>query len=327
MGAEDRKLVQDTGAFLLNVTSAVAIIFFNKKLMGIKDYGFNFATTLSAIHFLTCSASMTCGKSAGLLKKEDRQSNMPTSQLLLFVLTASTSIVSLNVSLMINAVGTYQVAKLLIIPTTCFLEMIVFRSATFTVPMLLAMAVVLFGVGVVTVTDVEVNHVGLMWAAVSVVSSALQQIFCGSLQRKFRISSHDLLAKSAPLQGIMLLLVGPFLDKLISGVWVHEYEYNVPALGFLAASCLTAVLVNVSQFFCLGRFSAVTFQVLGHMKTVLVLLGGWVILKDPYTVKQVGGASVAVFGMILYGLFASKAPRPQQQPIIVSISNDARITP
>lgn len=42
MGAEDRKLVQDTGAFLLNVTSAVAIIFFNKKLMGIKDYGFNF---------------------------------------------------------------------------------------------------------------------------------------------------------------------------------------------------------------------------------------------------------------------------------------------
>jgi hypothetical protein len=42
MGAEERKLVQDTGAFLMNVLSAVAIIFVNKKLMSSKGYGFNF---------------------------------------------------------------------------------------------------------------------------------------------------------------------------------------------------------------------------------------------------------------------------------------------
>lgn len=40
-------------------------------------------------------------------------------------------------------------------------------------------------------------------------------------------------------------------------------------------SCLIAVGVNLSQFICIGRFTAVSFQVLGHMKTVLVLVLGF----------------------------------------------------
>lgn len=305
----------------MNVLSAVAIIFVNKKLMSSKGYGFNFATTLCALHYLTCSAAMFFGSGVGVCKRPEAKSSLPLKELLFFVLIASTSIVSLNVSLMVNTVGIYQVAKLLIIPTTCFLEMIVFRSATFTAPMLVSVVVVLTGVGIVTVTDVEVNKTGLIWAGVSVVTSALQQIFCGLLQRKFRVSSHDLLAKSAPLQGTLLLFVGPFLDKAISDQWVHEYEYNVPALTILAVSCATAVLVNVSQFFCLGRFAAVTFQVLGHMKTVLVLAGGWTVLKEPFTLKEGGGAGLAVVGMMSYGFFASRAPR-YHQPVIVSIAEE-----
>jgi solute carrier family 35, member E3 len=64
------------------------------------------------------------------------------------------------------------------------------------------------------------------------------------------------------MQGWTLLLAGPFVDRLVVGRWVSSYEPNVPALVCLAASCTVAVLVNVSQFMCLGRFSAVTFQVL-----------------------------------------------------------------
>lgn len=62
-------------------------------------------------------------------------------------------------------------------------------------------------------------------------------------------------------QGWTLLLVGPFVDLAITQNWILNYEINVPALFFLCLSCTVAVLVNVSQFMCLGRFSAVTFQV------------------------------------------------------------------
>lgn len=50
----------------------------------------------------------------------------------------------------------------------------------------------------------------------------------------------------------MLLLIGPFLDKLISGKWVWDYELSVPSLACLVLSCTIAAMVNLSQFICLG---------------------------------------------------------------------------
>lgn len=63
------------------------------------------------------------------------------------------------------------------------------------------------------------------------------------------------------LQGWTLLLAGPFLDRFISGRWVMSFQFGVPVLMVLAVSCGCAVFVNLSQFMCLGRFSAVSFQV------------------------------------------------------------------
>lgn len=206
-------------------------------------------------------------------------------------------------------------------------------------------------------------------AAVSVVSSGLQQIFVRTMQQKHKLSAHELLSNTAPAQvrrararcravhrrarrlgsrrnawhlgcarqptsrhfappgphhqAWSLLLVGPFLDKLASADWVFSYSFTgggqprqgragvlellhrlrVPAMlathaerwgqpaallaccpacpshlaaahrplprpaaasVVMAASCALAVLVNVSQFMCLGRFSAVSFQVGGR---------------------------------------------------------------
>lgn len=58
------------------------------------------------------------------------------------------------------------------------------------------------------------------------------------------------------------MLLGPFLDRYVSAAWVFNYDWNVPALSCLALSCACAVGVNISQFMCLGRFSAVSYQVL-----------------------------------------------------------------
>ncbi len=67
--------------------------------------------------------------------------------------------------------------------------------------------------------------------------------------------------RSCVLQGLMLIFIGPFMDQAVSKKWIFDYDYNVPAMGYLFFSCAVAVLVNISQFMCLGRFSAVTFQV------------------------------------------------------------------
>lgn len=47
-------------------------------------------------------------------------------------------------------------------------------------------------------------------------------------------------------------------------------------------------------------------QVLGHSKTILVLLGGWAFLGDNVSLKQLAGMALAVLGMVLYGVASSQ---------------------
>ena len=56
----------------------------------------------------------------------------------------------------------------------------------------------------------------------------------------------------------------------------------------------------MSQYLCIGRFSATSFQVLGHMKTVCVLILGWVLFDSALTVKNILGMLLAVLGMVVY---------------------------
>eukprot|EP00877_Chromochloris_zofingiensis_P007264 jgi/Chrzof1/2791/UNPLg00705.t1 len=65
---------------------------------------------------------------------------------------------------------------------------------------------------------------------------------------------------------------------------------------------------------CLGRFSAVTFQVLGHTKTFAILLISWIVLSEPMSTVKLLGMAVAVGGMIMYGFCKT----PQTNPVPVS---------
>lgn len=69
---------------------------------------------------------------------------------------------------------------------------------------------------------------------------------------------------------------------------------------FILLSCALAVVCNMSQYLCIGRFSAVSFQVLGHMKTVCVLILGWILFDSALTSKNILGMMLAVLGMIIY---------------------------
>jgi len=76
---------------------------------------------------------------------------------------------------------------------------------------------------------------------------------------------------------------------------------------FITLSCTIAIGTNLSQFICIGRFTAVSFQVLGHMKTILVLVMGFFFFdRDGLNLHVILGMIIAVLGMIWYGNASSK---------------------
>ncbi|KAJ0610149.1 putative sugar phosphate transporter domain-containing protein [Helianthus annuus] len=290
--------VSDVGAWAMNVVSSVGIIMTNKQLMSSTGgYAFTFATTLTGFHFAVTALVGFVSNSTGYTASK----HVPLWELLWFSVVANMSITGMNLSLMLNSVGFYQITKLSMIPVVCVMEWIL-HNKQYSKEVKMSVLVVVIGVGVCTVTDVKVNAKGFICACVAVFATSLQQISIGSLQTKYSIGSFELLSKTAPIQALSLLIFGPFIDYYLSGNLVSDYMKTISfgAVLFILLSCSLAVFCNISQYLCIGRFSAVSFQVLGHMKTVCVLTLGWLLFDSELTFKNIMGMLVAVGGMVIY---------------------------
>ncbi|XP_024974290.1 UDP-rhamnose/UDP-galactose transporter 2-like isoform X1 [Cynara cardunculus var. scolymus] len=289
--------VSDVGAWAMNVISSVGIIMTNKQLMSSTGYAFTFATTLTGFHFAVTALVGFVSNSTGYTASK----HVPLWELLWFSIVANMSITGMNFSLMLNSVGFYQISKLSMIPVVCVMEWIL-HNKHYSKEVKISVLVVVIGVGVCTVTDVKVNGKGFICACVAVVATSLQQISIGSLQNKYSVGSFELLSKTAPIQALSLLVFGPFIDYYLSGNFVLSYMRTISsgAILFILLSCSLAVFCNISQYLCIGRFSAVSFQVLGHMKTVCVLTLGWLLFDSELSLKNILGMLVAVAGMLIY---------------------------
>ncbi|CAA6662995.1 unnamed protein product [Spirodela intermedia] len=327
--------VSNAGAWAMNIISSVSIIMVNKQLMAPSGYGF-----LLRHYFLLCSHNIDgipfhCHIPRWVDLSQVRVLHSQAGslwELLRFSIAANLSITGMNFSLMLNSVGFYQISKLSMIPVVCFLEWLL-HNKNYSRRVIMSVFVVAFGVGICTVTDLEVNTKGLLCASVAVLSTSLQQIMIGSLQKKYSIGSFELLSNTAPIQAASLLLVIvltfcclvrqleskniPHSCPFVSGNFnVHRSLLTVffyraalhPPLLHLAVFC------NASQYICIGRFSAVSFQVLGHTKTLCVLILGWMLFDSALTVNNVFGMMLAVLGMIFYSSSVEAEKQEQHNP-------------
>ncbi|KAG2573198.1 UDP-rhamnose/UDP-galactose transporter 5-like isoform X1 [Panicum virgatum] len=313
----ESKVVPDAAAWVFNVVTSVGIIMVNKALMG--THGFGFVTTLPGIHFATTALVALILKSLGYLEP----SYLPLPELMKYVIFANISVVGMNASLMWNSVGFYQISKLSMVPVLCMLE-VLFDNIRYSRGTKLSIIVVLVGVAICTVTDVSLNTKGLISATVAVSSTAFQQHYIHHLQNKYSLSAFNLLGHTAPAQAASLLLLGPFVDLWLTNNRVDTYRYNNVVMFFIALSCVIAIGTNLSQFICIGRFTAVSFQVLGHMKTILVLTLGFILFgRESLNVHVAFGMILAIVGMIWYNHASSrpggKECQDYREPVQVDI--------
>ncbi|CAM8969593.1 unnamed protein product [Rhodiola kirilowii] len=316
MGETDRFQLGTIGALTLSVVSSVSIVICNKAL--ISTLGFHFATTLTSWHLLVTFCSLHV---ALRMKFFDHKPFDPKS-VMGFGILNGISIGLLNLSLGFNSVGFYQMTKLAIIPCTVILETIFFRKK-FSRSIQLSLGILLMGVGIATVTDLQLNVLGSVLALLAVLTTCVAQIMTNTIQKKFKVSSTQLLYQSCPYQATTLLITGPFLDKCLTGHNVFAFNYTQQVLAFIILSCLISVSVNFSTFLVIGKTSPVTYQVLGHLKTCLVLAFGYVLLHDPFNWRNILGIFVALIGMILYSYYCTlesqqKAAEPLVQSTLVN---------
>uniref|UniRef100_A0A6N2L3W1 Sugar phosphate transporter domain-containing protein n=1 Tax=Salix viminalis TaxID=40686 RepID=A0A6N2L3W1_SALVM len=150
-----------------------------------------------------------------------------------------------------------------------------------------------------------------------------------TIQKRLNVSSTQLLYQSAPFQAAILFVSGPFVDHFLTKKNVFAYKYSPIVSAFIILSCIISVSVNFSTFMVIGKTSPVTYQVLGHLKTCLVLAFGYTLLHDPFTIRNIIGILVAILGMGLYSYFCVQDNKKKQSadPSLASQMKDKENTP
>ena len=301
-----------------NVASSVALVLVNKKVF---SGGFHFPMTLSFFHFVFTVLWYQMLAIGGAYTQPPPGTGMPQMEKFKVAAAGFASIGFMNLSLNTNSVGFYQITKLTIIPVTLVINALAYQNYT-SAKIKLALSILLAGVGVATVTDVELRPLGLGFGLSAVLTTAVFQIWQGTKQKEFGISATQLQAGIAPWQSAQALAVS-FVTEV--------YCYTPPADGspcdtaaeffrsafagdekqqrtlwIVLATCFLALAVNLCSFGLIGRTSAITFQVVGHAKTCLVLVGGYLLFPAKLSDTQqlynnIMGVSVAMIGVILYG--------------------------
>ncbi|KAI5395825.1 hypothetical protein KIW84_062128 [Lathyrus oleraceus] len=104
---------------------------------------------------------------------------------------------------------------------------------------------------------------------------------------------------------------------------VFALKYTTQATVFIVLSCLISISVNFSTFLVNGKTSPVTYQVLGHLKTCLVLALGYTLLHDPFSWRNIMGILLAMVGMILYSYYCT-LENQQKAVEVATLASQAR---
>ena len=276
-----------------NVCFTVGIVLANKYLFS--SLGFQFAVSLSSIHFAVTALATRFLYLAGMFEYVP----LRTKDIMPLCIGSIGSVAFMNLNLSHNSVGFYQLSKLLCIPTTLLLQLLL-HGKRVSPAVRNSLTLVLLGVGIVQVSDVSVNFIGTLYATTAVLSTAIAQIFTGSKQSELNVDHMQLLYHTAPIISIGMAALAPFLEPVWGEDGFFSFEFSAEVLTFIALTSLFGVGVNLSNYFVIGKTSPVTYQVVGHLKTCLIIILGYLAFQKEISLKMAGGIFVALAGMIWY---------------------------
>lgn len=287
--------VKTSAAMALNFMSSVSIVIVNKLVMD--KYGFHFAVTLTAFHLWSTFLLLLLTAKCGVFEIK----RLPVRDVAKLAAGTMGFICLTNLSLQHNSVGFYQVMKVMTTPTVVMIEAMVYQKYLEN-KLKLSLVPVCVGVILTTVTDFRLNVTGTLYAVAGVIVTSFYQIWSGTLQRSLDCNALQLQTYVAPLAAMFILPLMPLLDMYdvndLHSIWY--YNWTLRNACVIAVTGFFGFLVNVSIFLVIGRSSAVSYNILGHCKTVVVLLSDFVLFGRPKSFKSSVGIVLTLVGVFWY---------------------------
>ncbi|KAJ8608871.1 hypothetical protein CTAYLR_005257 [Chrysophaeum taylorii] len=273
-----------------NIVTVVGVVIMNKYIQ--KKHGMNAMIFLSFCHFVVTAIGIRVLLMLGFFRYKAAR----TRAVMPVALGSLGSVAFMNLNLAYNSVGFYQISKLACIPVTLTFGYLI-DGVVVPTRVKLTLVPLVIGMGIATVHDYEASFEGTAFASVAVLCTVASQTFTSSLQRSLACDSNQLLYHTSPLIAIGMLALCPIFDDIAA---LRAFQWTVPVVRDILLSCVLALGVNITNYLVLGKTSPLTYQVVGHLKTILTITFGIFILRHPTNSKNIFGIFIAMLGVISY---------------------------
>jgi len=115
----------------------------------------------------------------------------------------------------------------------------------------------------------------------------------------------------APVLGVLDADAEGHARSTLLGWFQDPSLFTTASAVLILVSSVLGLVVNLSAMLVIAHTSTLTYNVVGHVKTVLVLVGGVVIFGDTMPLKKFVGVSVTMAGVIWYSVLKM---RPAAKP-------------
>ena len=279
-----------------NIVSVVGVVAVNKLVY---RQGFTFATTLMVFHFLcTWGFVVLANRLRWFTSKKIEQRHYAS-----LGLAQVASVAFVNLSLMHNSIGTYQLLKFVNVLVMCGIEY-VWKGKSYTTGIYATLVVLVVSVSVATVTQVEFSAMGVVYGLLGCVGTAVYQILNKAIQTDHAVSPLQLLQYEQPFTALFAAAFALFTDD-IQGLVV--FTPTSGTVGAILISCVFAFGVNLTCYLIIGKTSPVTYSVVGHTKTIGILVCGFLVFSEKTSPAQGVGLAVAFGAICMYGKLSTAA--------------------
>ncbi|KAH7948135.1 hypothetical protein HPB52_018714 [Rhipicephalus sanguineus] len=280
-----------------NVILSILIVILNKWVYVYVNFP---NITMTMYHFAMTFAGLLVCRAFNVFQVK----KLPLRQMLPLATTFCGFVVLTNLSLGHNTVGTYQIIKTLTMPTIMVIQHYWYKkSFSLGIKLTLIGFFSAFVLCVYAGFQVQFNlnndEHGYNYMIITNCIARLVQ-WVGEKQKEFQVNSMQLLFYQAPLSALMLVVLVPIVEPpWAPGGFLYQ-QWSWLHLTLVLTTGVVAFLVNLSIYWIIGNTSAVTYNVVGHMKLMLVLVGGFVVFQDPIHTEQAIGIAVTLTGVLLY---------------------------
>lgn len=204
----------------------------------------------------------------------------------------------MNYCLAHSSVGFYQISKIACIPFTLIIESIFgLRQQSLSAGLLWSLFVIIVGMLLVIREEVTFDSTGLIWGLFGIITTSAAQVFFAPLQRELQLNSLQLLFHTSPWLSFGSMFIIPLFENTPA---FYSYIFPTNIFYWLALSCFLAAMFNVSNYQLLSMVSPLTYTVIGHFKTVIIILAGSYLFQTLPSRLMSAGMLTAMAGLVLY---------------------------